>query len=314
MGRGWPAGHPIGGQIGDARGAGERYFYPAGDAAVRSQFVRPQPIGPRLQGLLGPERPSSARIGHGVAELAVGQRVYVAGSLAGGIGDCYAEKAVCSQTVLLPLPEGVSFAAGAAIGIPYATAYQALFGRGRAKPGETVFVHGASGAVGTATLQLARAQGMTVIGSAGSERGRALVAAQGAHHVLDHTTDGYIATLRDITGGNGPDVIIEMLANVNLAQDLSVIAPRGRIVIVGNRGTIEINPRDAMARDADVLGMVLWNCPDREHRAIHAALVAGLANGTLNPVVGREFPLADAGAAQTAVMEPGAYGKIVLTA
>ena len=105
--------------------------------------------------------------------------------------------------MLLPLPDSTSFAAGAAIGIPYATAYYALFGRGRAKPGETVFVHGASGAVGTATVQLARAHGMTVVGSAGSDRGVSMVEEQGAHHALDHTADGYIEGLRDITGGNG---------------------------------------------------------------------------------------------------------------
>jgi len=251
-------------------------------------------------------------VGHGVASLTVGQRVYVSGSMAGNIGDCYAEKAVCPESALFPLPDAASFAAGAAIGIPYATAYQALFGRGRAKPGETVFVHGASGAVGTATVHLARAHGLTVIGSAGSERGRSLVEEQGAQHVLDHTTDDYIGILRDLTGTNGPNVIIEMLANANLVKDLSVIGQSGRIVIVGNRGTIEINPRDAMGRDIDVLGMVLWNCGDRELRSIHAALIAGLENGTLNPVIGREFPLAEAGAAHTTVMEPGAYGKIVL--
>ena len=251
-------------------------------------------------------------VGHGVAALSVGQRVYISGSMIGNIGDCYAEKAVCSESVLFSLPDSASFAAGATIGIPYATAYQALFGRGRGKPGETVFVHGASGAVGTATVQLARAHGMTVIGSAGSDRGRSLVEEQGAHHALDHTANGYIDTLRDLTGGNGPDVIIEMLANANLAKDLSVIGQCGRIVVVGNRGTVEINPRDAMARDVDVLGMVLWNCGERELRATHAALIAGLNNGTLNPVIGREFPLAQAGAAHTAVMEPGAYGKVVL--
>ena len=253
-------------------------------------------------------------IGHGVAGLTVGQRVYVAGSMAGNIGDCYAEKAVIPETALFPLPDTVSFAAGAAIGIPYATAYHALFGRGGAKPGETVFIHGASGAVGTAVVQLARAHGMTVIGSAGSARGLAMVEEQGAHHVVDHTTEGYIERLRDLTAGNGPNLIIEMLANVNLANDLSVIAQFGRIVIVGNRGTIEINPRDAMGRDADIRGMVLWNCPERDHRAIHAALGAGLESGALNPVVGKEFTLAEAGQAQTAVMELGAYGKIVITA
>ena len=244
--------------------------------------------------------------------LAVGQRVYVAGTVGGRMTGAYAEKVVLPVRELFPLPDNLSFSEGAAIGIPYATAYRGLFHRGRCQPGETVFVHGASGAVGIAALQLAKAHGLTVIGSAGSERGRALVLEQGAHNVLDHRHDDYIDNLRELTGGNGPDLILEMLANVNLAKDLSVIARYGRIVVIGNRGTIEINPRDAMTREADVLGLALWNCSDSGMASIHAGLGAGLANGTLKPVIGREMPLAEAPQAHVAVLEPGAYGKIVL--
>ncbi|HYV26456.1 MAG TPA: zinc-binding dehydrogenase, partial [Candidatus Eisenbacteria bacterium] len=86
----------------------------------------------------------------------------------------------------------------------------------------------------------------------------------------------------------------------------------GRVVIIGSRGPVEINPRDLMAREASVLGMVLFNVSANELAGIHAALVAGLENGTLRPVVGREFPLAEASRAHQAVMEPGALGKIVL--
>jgi NADPH2:quinone reductase len=224
----------------------------------------------------------------------------------------YAERAVRPAAELFQLPDNVSFAEGAAIGVPYATAYRGLFHRGRCQPGETVFIHGASGAVGTASIQLARAHGLTVIGSAGTEKGQALVREQGAHHVLDHGQDDYLDTLRELTGGNGPDLILEMLANVNLASDLTVVARYGRIVVIGNRGNIEINPRDAMTRDADVLGLALWNCSDAELASIHAGLGAGLQSGTLKPVIGREMPLAEAAQAHTSVLEPGAYGKIVL--
>lgn len=251
-------------------------------------------------------------IGEEATQVASGQRVYIAGAVGGRMNGCYAEQVVRPAAVLFPLPDGMSFAAGAAIGIPYATAYRGLFERGRARPGETVFIHGASGAVGVAAIQLARARGMTVIGSAGSDRGRALASQQGAHHVLDHAREGYIDSLRDLTGGKGPDLILEMLANVNLAKDLSVVARFGRIVVIGNRGTIEINPREAMTREADVLGLALWNCTGAQIMSIHAALGAGLANGTLKPVIGRELPLAEAAQAHTAVLEPGAYGKIVL--
>ena len=84
------------------------------------------------------------------------------------------------------------------------------------------------------------------------------------------------------------------------------------MVVVGNRGTIEINPRLTMTKDSAILGLALWNATDQEMASIHAALVAGLANATLRPVVGRELPLKDAAAAHVAVLEPGAHGKIVL--
>jgi NADPH2:quinone reductase len=114
------------------------------------------------------------------------------------------------------------------------------------------------------------------------------------------------------TDGRGLDVILEMLANVNLDRDLGMLAKFGRIVVVGNRGRIEINPRDAMGRDATILGMTLFNASDPDLAEIHAAIVSGLARGTLNPVVNRELPLAEASAAHEAVLQPGALGKIVL--
>jgi NADPH2:quinone reductase len=173
-------------------------------------------------------------------------------------------------------------------------------------------IHGASGGVGIASVQIARAAGLTVIGTAGSDKGLALVREQGAHHVLDHRAPGYLDQIVALTEGRGVDVILEMLANVNLGKDLTVLAQGGRVVVIGSRGTVEINPREAMARDAAILGMTLFNTSEQDAASIHAALVAGLENGTLRPIVGRELPLAEAPQAHRAVMESGAYGKIVL--
>jgi len=161
-------------------------------------------------------------------------------------------------------------------------------------------------------VQMARAGGLTVIGTAGTEKGRKLVLEQGAHHVVDHGKEGYAEEIMALTNGRGVDVILEMLANVNLAKDLTLLALRGRVVVIGNRGSIEINPRATMQRDLSILGFTLLNATKEELVGIHAALIAGLESGTLNPVVGREMPLADAPRAHRAVMEPGAYGKIVL--
>jgi NADPH:quinone reductase len=241
--------------------------------------------------------------------LRPGDRVYTAGSISG----TYAEYALCNSAQVRPLPANVSFAQGAAVGTPFATAYRGLFQRGQAKPGETVLIHGASGGVGTAAVQLARARGLRVLGTAGSDRGRELAREQGAHDVFDHRAPDYLAQIMDATSGRGVDVILEMLANVNLGNDLTLLAPRGRVVVIGSRGRVEIDGRDTMARDADIRGMVLPNTPAGEMGSIHAALVGGLENETLRPVVGQELPLAEAPRAHRAVMEPGAFGKIVLT-
>jgi NADPH2:quinone reductase len=248
------------------------------------------------------------QVGADVTEFKAGDRVYIAGTLTG----TYAEFALCKKEQVHPLPTNVSFAQGAAIGTPYATAYRGLLQRAVAKPGETVLVHGASGAVGTAAVQLARTGGLRVFGTAGSDQGLKLAREQGAHEVFDHHAPEHFEQIMKATGGRGVDVIMEMLANVNLGNDLTILAKGGRVVIIGSRGPVEINPRNTMQRDADVRGMILPNTPPQEMASIHAALVAGLENGTLRPLIGKEFALAEAAEAHRAVMKPGALGKIVL--
>ena len=248
----------------------------------------------------------------GVQRVKVDDRVYTAGGNARLPNGCYAELLACDADLVCPLPASLSFAQGAAVGVNYATAARALHHKARAIPGETLFVHGASGGVGIAAIQLGRAHGLRIIGTAGSERGRTLVTQQGAQHVLDHTKPDYLDELMKLTEGRGADVILEMLANVNLAKDLTVVAKYGRVVVIGNRGTIEINPRDAMGRDATVLGMALGNSSDRELASLHAAIGAGLASGVLKPVIGTELPLREAAKAHVQVLASGAYGKIVL--
>jgi len=250
-------------------------------------------------------------VGHGVTAFAPGQRVYIIGTAAGPFG-ASAELAVCDPAQVHPLPDGVSFEQGAAIGVPYGTAYRAIFHRAQARPGETVLVHGGSGGVGTAAIQLASAAGMVVLATAGTDRGLAHLEAQGAAHAFNHRAANYVEQIMAITGNRGIDVILEMLANVNLNRDLGLLARKGRVIVMGNRGTIEIDPRQTMSRDADIRGMTLFNTSPAEMAEIHAALGAGLRTGTLRPVVGREFPLAEAPAAHEAVMAPGARGKIVL--
>ena len=276
------------------------------DTYIRSGLYRPDmklPYTPGLDaaGVIG-------AVGPDVHHRRVGERVYVAGSLSG----TYAEELLCREFQTHPLPEGIGFGQGAAIGVPYGAAYRALFQRAHALAGETVLVHGASGGVGIAALQLAVAAGLIVIGTAGSDKGMELVLAQGARHALNHHTAGYMEQLTELTCGKGVDVIVEMLANVNLDHDLAALAKDGRVVVIGSRGRGEIDPRSAMGREAAILGMTLFNATEKELASMHAAFSAGLANGTLRPLVSRELPLAEAVAAHHAVLEGSTLGKIVL--
>jgi NADPH2:quinone reductase len=246
-------------------------------------------------------------VGPEVRRFKPGDRVWVNGNITGA----YAEKTLCTEDNVFPLPARLTFAQGAGIWVPYATAYHALFEAANARPAETILVHGASGGVGSAAVEIARAAGMKVIGTAGTDKGLEMVTGLGAL-ALSHRDAGYLDRISEATEGRGPDVILEMLANVNLAKDLGMIARRGRIVVIGNRGTIEINPRDAMAKAASIIGMILMNLSPEEIRRVSAALTAGLENGTLNPIVGREFPLSEAARTHEAVLAPGSLGKIVL--
>jgi NADPH2:quinone reductase len=250
------------------------------------------------------------KTGPEVTRVKAGDRVYTHG-VAAGFG-AYADLAVCDESQVHRLPDHITFQQGAAMGVPYGTAWRALMLRAQAKAGETIFVHGASGGVGTAAVQIARAYGMRVIGTAGTDKGLALVREQGAHEVLNHKDADYMQKVMELTGGRGADVIVEMLANVNLDKDLEILALRGRVMVVGNRGRVEIDPRKAMGKDGAILGMTMFNATPEDLRQVFAALDAGLENRTLNPVVGKELPLADAVKAHAAVMEPGAYGKIVM--
>ena len=252
------------------------------------------------------------QVGEGVAGVKAGDRVYISGTAAGKAHGAYAQFAVCTPEQVHRLPDRISFTQGAGLFVPYVTAWRALFGRANPRAGDTLLIHGASGGVGIAATQLAVAAGVTVIGTAGTEDGLAVVRAQGAHHAINHRSAGYLDQITAASGGRGPDVILEMLANVNLDHDLTVVAPGGRIAVIGNRGRVEIDARKIMTKDVSVFGLALWVIPPDEVRRAHAAIIAGLDSGALNPVVGTELPLGDAARAHQQVMEPGARGKIVL--
>lgn len=246
-----------------------------------------------------------ASVGDGVTDFKKGDRVYIAGSRTG----TYAEKCVSNASQLRHLPDKITFEQGAALGVPYATAHRAVMHKAHGKRGETILIHGASGGTGLAAVQIAKSIGMTVIGTASTDKGRELVKANGADHALPHSAKDEIMK---ITGGKGVNVIIEMLANKNLATDLSMIAFQGRIVIIGSRGNIEINPRDFMVTESELSGFTLWKVPEADLATIHDEIVKGLESGAYKPVIDEVIPLAEAQRAHEAILAPGTFGKVIL--
>lgn len=276
------------------------------DAYMRSGGYARKPSLPYTPGLDGAGLVEA--IGSGMEQVKPGDRVYVESPATG----TYAEFCLVDHRNIHPLPSAMTFAQGAALGVPYATAYQALFNKAKAVKGETLLVHGASGGVGIAAIQLAKAAGLSVIGTAGTEEGLKLIRREGADQALNHKKSGYLEQVSKCTGGKGVDVILEMAAHLNLGKDLEILALKGRIVVIGCRGSVEINPRDTMGRDAAIYGMTLFNATPEERARIHLDLVKGMELGTIKPVVGREMPLKDAPKAHETILQGGAYGKIVL--
>lgn len=248
------------------------------------------------------------RIGSEVSGFSAGDRVYVAGSLTG----TYAEQCLCTADQVHHLPAPLSFEQGACLWINYGTAYRALFQRGGAVAGETVLVHGATGGVGIAAAQWALHRGLRTLATYGSDEGLRVLEAQGVHELFDHHDERRMDALLQATNGRGVDLIVEMLANVNLERDLDALAPNGRVVIVGSRGTIEVTPRKLMGREADVRGLMLAAASEAEQREIHDAIGSAAVTGALRPVVQRTLSLAEAPEAHRAVIEDPSHGKIVL--
>jgi NADPH:quinone reductase len=247
-------------------------------------------------------------VGDGVKKVRRGDRVYTARTISGA----YAEFALALEEQVHLLPPNIDFKQGAGIWVPYGTAYHALYHSAQAHASETVLIHGASGGVGTAAVQIARAMGLTVLGTAGTPQGLDLAKREGADQVFDHHQSGYQEEILRATGNRGVDIILEMLANVNLAHDTKLLANNGRVIVIGSRGEVTVNPRELMGRRASIRGLVLWNITPEEEAEIHAGIFAGLANGTLRPVVGEELPIAEAARAHKEILEPGSTGKIVL--
>lgn len=291
-----------------------------GEVLVKNEAIGVNPVDTYIRAGMYPVLPSLpytpgmdaagtvVEVGDEVNSFKKGDMVYLSHAKSG----TYSEYSLCQEDHVYSLPNNVEFKKGAAVGVPCGAAWRALYHRAHLKAGERLLVHGASGSVGIAAIQLAVASGAKVIGTAGTDKGRQLVMDNGAELALDHKSTDYHSDLMEATKSSGFDVILEMLANVNLEKDLEMLSPRGRVIVVGNRGKIEIDPRLTMGKETEIKGMSLFNATSAELMEMHAALFGALKAGFLDPVISLELDLNQAPEAHEKVMENGNCGKIVL--
>jgi len=250
-------------------------------------------------------------VGSGVSKFKKGDRVWTFYQKSNGNGT-YAEYVAVPQEFVFPLPDNTSYKAGAALGIPFLTAAESIFQLANSKPGETILVHGASGGVGLPSVMLAKNLGMKVIGTASTENGIKLVKEAGAHHVFNHRNEGYLDEIKEVTGGKGPDVILEMIASVNLQKDLEVIADFGRIVVIGSRDKCEINSSLILLKVLQIKGVMLFKSLQANLNENAARISAGLEQGSLKACVGKEYTMEQAAEAHREQIGGKAKGKIII--
>jgi len=246
-----------------------------------------------------------AAIGAGVSKVKVGDRVY-----AQPLTGAYAELVLSNEAQVYPLPENVSFPQATCINIACRTAYYSLFELGKATSGQVVLVHGASGSVGSAAIQLAVDAGLTVIGTAGTDAGMQLVQDLGAHYVFNHRQPDYLNQIQAIA--NGVDIILEMAASANLPKDIHLINPGGHIIVIGGGKPVEVDPVTIIGSGVQIIGVRLSLINDKLNQEIHAALYHKLETGSLRPIVDQEIPLAEASRAHEELEKSGSLGKICL--
>ncbi len=247
-------------------------------------------------------------VGKGVTNVSVGDRVFISSSISG----TYAEKALCHAHHVHLLSDNVSFAEGAGVGVAYATAFRALYQRALAVPGETILIHGASGGVGLAALQLARNAGFFIIGTAGTPEGMQLVKNEGADIVVCHREPDYLKQMISLNHNNKIDVILEMQAQINLGNDLTLLAKNGRVVVIGSLGTIEIDSQYLKDSDGKILSVSMLLATKEEMALNYHALQRCLKRGLIKPIINEQIPLNEAAKAHQIIEQTGQKGKIIL--
>ncbi len=250
-------------------------------------------------------------IGAGVGHVRVGERVFGRSLNGGG----YAEKACLPTNETFSLPTNLSFAEGAAIPVPFYTAYVALHHKAQLKEGETVLISAGGGGVGVAAIQLAKAAGARVITTVGSQEKAERTKELGADIALNYKEQDFAAEVQSLTDGKGVDVIIENVAADNFAQDFTALGQHGRIVLIGT-GTGKAPESTfmtgaALFKEATIYGMALPNSvtliPD-----IAKALISLFAVERIKAMVYKSYPLMEAQQALQDLVAGKVFGKLVL--
>ncbi|CAD6184956.1 unnamed protein product [Caenorhabditis auriculariae] len=235
------------------------------------------------------------RVGSSIKNVKVGERVWY-----GFSSGSSAEFSIVQHA--FPLPDEVSFTDGATLGVPFLTAYRALFVRGRAQKGDLVLVHGASGGVGSAAVQLAVSRGLQVVGTAGTDDGLDFVRTLGASDVFNHRKAGYVEEIKK-KYPQGFNMILEMAAHVNLNVDLGLLAPNGEVAVIGNRGDVNVNARQLMAVEGQIFGVALNRTTPEEFEEMGAGITEFLKKSSFRSTVQKEYTLEEISQAHVDIMK-----------
>lgn len=253
-----------------------------------------------------------AAVGENVTQYSVGDKVVVVGS-----HGAFAEQLVCNAAGVLPMPNGLSFNQASGIGITYFTSYYALKQRADLQPGETVLVLGAAGGVGITAVEIAKAMGATVIAAASSEEKLQLAKLKGADHLINYTEQDLKASVKELTGGRGVDVIYDPVGGEYAEMALRCMAWKGRFLVIGfANGEIPKIPLNlALLKGCDIRG-VFWGAFTSIEADVQKQNVADLwamfENGELTPVVTDSFPIENYVEAFNCLSQRRAKGKVIL--
>ncbi len=234
-------------------------------------------------------------------------------------GGGYAEYVAVPAGQLLPVPAGVTLEDAAALPEVACTVWSNVFMTADLEPGEVLLVHGGSSGIGTMAIQLAVANGARVAVTAGSAEKLAACRALGADVLVDYREEDFVEKVRAATDGHGADVVLDILGAKYLQRNLDVLAPGGRLVIIGMQGgrRAELDIATLMGKRAAVIGTTLRARPAAEKAAIVGAVAEHVwplvEDGSVRPVIQSRHPLADAAAAHRELEESGHVGKILLT-